>query len=282
MKLLPWFTIRSPQRNPSSSSVCSSLRSLRFDALNSRRVERQVTRWMRGHQWAPVRRRPGCGVRGFRPRGGGTPAERAEPQWPAGEYMARSFYSHIREAWRRPDEGDLAELQWRRQQEWRNQGAVERIDRPTRLDRARSLGYKAKQGIIVVRVSVRKGGARKSRFRAGRRTKRMGVNRITRRKSIQRIAEERAARKFRNLRVLNSYPVGEDGTRKWHEAILIDPEHPAIRTDDDLSWLCEDDQRGRVYRGKTSAGTKGRGQRTKGKGTEHTRPSLRSDRRRGK
>ncbi|MFB6254576.1 MAG: 50S ribosomal protein L15e, partial [Halobacteriaceae archaeon] len=91
--------------------------------------------------------------------------------------MARSFYSHIQDAWKDPDEGKVAELQWQRKQEWREQGAIERVERPTRLDKARSLGYKAKQGIIVARVSVRKGNARKKRFNAGRRTKRMGVNR---------------------------------------------------------------------------------------------------------
>src|SRR6056297_1566237 len=185
--------------------------------------------------------------------------------------MAQSFYSHIRDAWKDPDDGKLAELQWQRMQEWRKQGSIERIDRPTRLDRARSLGYKAKQGIIVVRVSVRKGGARKQRFKAGRRSKRQGVTRITRRKNIQRVAEERCARKYPNLRVLNSYWVGEDGRQKWHEVILVDPEHPAIQNDDDLNWICDDSQRGRPFRGKTGAGVRGRGMGGRGKGTEHTR-----------
>ena len=196
--------------------------------------------------------------------------------------MARSFYSHIREAWQTPKEGKLAELQWQRQQEWRDQGAVERIERPTRLDKARSQGYKAKQGIVVARVAVRKGSARKQRFKAGRRSKRQGVNKITRRKSIQRIAEERASRKYRNLRVLNSYWVGEDGSQKWHEVILVDPAHPAIENDDDLGWITSDDHKGRAFRGLTSAGTKGRGQRTRGKGTEKTRPSVSGNGRQGK
>jgi large subunit ribosomal protein L15e len=64
--------------------------------------------------------------------------------------------------------------------------------------------------------------------------------------------------------------------------ILVDPEHPAIQSDDDLNWICGDDHRGRTFRGKTSAGKKGRGQRKRGKGTEHTRPSIGGDRRRGK
>ena len=196
--------------------------------------------------------------------------------------MARSFYSHIKEAWRNPGDGKLAELQWQRKQEWREQGAIERIERPTRLDKARELGYKAKQGIVVARVAVRKGGARKERHKAGRRSKRQGVNRIGRRKSIQRIAEERAARKYRNLRVLNSYWVGEDGSQKWHEVILVDPNHPAIESDDDLNWICESQHNRRAFRGLTSAGDKGRGMRKRGKGTEHVRPSVNSNSNRGK
>ena len=182
--------------------------------------------------------------------------------------MARSVYSHIREAWKRPDEGLLGELQWQRKQEWRREGAIERIDRPTRLDKARSLGYKAKQGIVVARVSVRRGSARKSRFTAGRRSKRQGVNRLTRTKNKQRIAEERAARKYPNLEVLNSYWVGEDGIQQWYEVILVDPNHPAIEADDDLNWICEPQHRRRVFRGQTSAGRRTRGLRKRGKGTE--------------
>ena len=196
--------------------------------------------------------------------------------------MAKSFYSHIKDAWKDPDDGKLGELQWQRKQEWRDQGAIERIDRPTRLDKARELGYKAKQGIIVTRVSVRKGTARKQRHKAGRRSKRQGVNRIGRRKNIQRIGEERVSRKYPNLRVLNSYWVGEDGSQKWHEVILVDPEHPAIEHDDDLNWICESQHKGRAFRGLTGAGDKGRGMQKRGKGTEHARPSVNSDRNRSK
>jgi large subunit ribosomal protein L15e len=191
--------------------------------------------------------------------------------------MTRSVYSHIREAWKNPEDGKVAQLQWERQQEWRNQGAIERIERPTRLDRARSLGYKAKQGIVLARVSVRKGGARKQRFTAGRRSTRQGVNRLSRRKNIQRIAEERSTRKFPNLRVLNSYWVGEDGSQKWYEVIMVDPNHPAIENDDDLNWICDDAHKNRALRGLTSAGQQNRGLESKGKGTERSRPSVSSN-----
>ena len=191
--------------------------------------------------------------------------------------MARSFYSHIKEAWKSPGDGKLGDLQWQRKQEWRKQGAIERIDRPTRLDKARELGYKAKQGIVLARVAVRKGTARKQRFTAGRRTKRQGVNRIGRRKNIQRIGEERVSRKYPNLRVLASYWVGEDGSQKWYEVILVDPNHPAIENDDELNWICDDSQKNRAFRGLTPAGKSNRGLRTRGKGAEKVRPSNNSD-----
>ena len=187
--------------------------------------------------------------------------------------MARSYYSHVREAWKDPDEGQVRQLQWERKQRWRNEPSIKRIERPTRIDRARSLGYKAKQGIVLARAAVRKGTARKSRFRKGRRSKRQGVNRIGRRKNIQRIAEERVSRKYPNLRVLNSYWVGEDGSQKWYEVILVDPNHPAIQSDDDLNWICDDAHTNRAMRGLTSAGKGNRGLRNRGKGAEDVRPS---------
>lgn len=111
---------------------------------------------------------------------------------------------------------------------WRRQPTVARIDRPSRLDRARALGYRAKQGYVVVRVRVRKGGARKQRPSSGRRPKALGVSKFTRGKSLRVIAEERAMKRFPNLRLLNSYYVGEDGLSKWYEAILVDPHHPNL------------------------------------------------------
>ena len=43
---------------------------------------------------------------------------------------------------------------------WRKQNALTRIERPSMIARARRLGYKAKQGIIVVRMRVGAGGMR--------------------------------------------------------------------------------------------------------------------------
>jgi large subunit ribosomal protein L15e len=190
--------------------------------------------------------------------------------------MVASMYAYVREAWKRPGKSAVGELQWERMQKWRREGSVVRVDRPTRIDRARELGYKAKQGIVVARVSVRRGGRRKSRYIRGRRTAHMGMARMTGAKSLKRMAEERASRRFPNCEVLNSYWVGEDGRQKWFEVILVDGNHPVIRADPHLSWMNSPTQRGRAERGKTSAGRKGRGLQWRGRGAEKRRPSLRS------
>jgi large subunit ribosomal protein L15e len=196
--------------------------------------------------------------------------------------MAKSMYAYVREAWKKPDESEVGDLLWERMQVWRREGSIVRVERPTRIDRARTLGYKAKQGIAVVRVKVRRGGRRKSRYVRGRRTARMGMRRVTPGKSLQRMAEERASRRYPNMEVLNSYWVGQDGRQKWYEVILVDGNHPSIRSDRQLAWIANPAHRGRAERGKTSAGMKGRGMRRRGRGTEKTRPSIRAHANRGK
>ncbi len=185
----------------------------------------------------------------------------------------RNMYGYVAQAWTNPDKGYLKELLHHRRIEWRHGPSIVRVERPLRIDRARALGYRAKQGFVVVRAKVRRGGLRKPRFRAGRRPKRQGVNKITMAKSIQRIAEERVARHYPNLQVLNSYWVGEDGGQKYYEVILVDFHHPVIAADPNLAWLGQPQHTGRVYRGLTSAGKRGRGLRHKGKGAEALRPS---------
>jgi len=87
---------------------------------------------------------------------------------------------------------------------------------------------------------------------------------------------------YPNMEVLNSYWVGEDGMHKYFEVILVDPNHPVIRADPKINWICEPQHRGRAYRGLTSAGKKGRGLMHKGKGAEKLRPSIQAHERKGK
>lgn len=147
------------------------------------------------------------------------------------------MYRHIKESWKRPKNSYIQNVMRERAIIWRKQGSIVRIEKPTRLDRARELGYKAKQGFVIVRARVRRGGRRKPRPILGRRQKRMGVKKYTPAKSIRLIAEERAARKYPNLEVLNSYWVWQDGRSKWYEIIMLDRHHPSIRNDKDVGWV---------------------------------------------
>ena len=186
-------------------------------------------------------------------------------------------YKYIAEAWANPEKSFVDELMHRRLIEWRRQPVIIRVERPTRLDKARKLGYKAKQGFVIARARVRRGGLRKQRPKAGRRPKRMGVKKFKPSKNLRLIAEERVARKFPNLEVLNSYWVGEDGVSKWFEIIMVDPHHPAIRADKNINWIGQKQHHRRVFRSMTSAGKKVRSLRTRGRGAENFRPSLQKD-----
>ncbi|RLF26484.1 MAG: 50S ribosomal protein L15e [Thermoplasmata archaeon] len=191
------------------------------------------------------------------------------------------MYSYIGELWKKPDTSFKSPLKQRIIQ-WRKEESFVRVEKPLRIDRARALGYKAKQGYIVVRARVRRGGLRKPRIRGGRKPSARGLKKITPGKSVQRIAEERTAKRYPNMEVLNSYWVGEDGKYHYYEVILVDPSHPVIKNDPKINWICNPANRRRVLRGKTSAGKKGRGLRHKGKGAEKVRPSIRSKKSRGK
>jgi len=147
------------------------------------------------------------------------------------------YYKYIAEIWKKIKEEPFRSAYKSRLIKWRREGTIVRVEKPTRINRARAIGYKAKQGYIVVRVRVRKGGLNRPRPRSGRRPKRMGVYGYSPHKSAQLIAEERAARKYPNLCVLGSYWVGEDGVYKWYEVVMADPEHPSIKNDPERNWI---------------------------------------------
>ena len=117
---------------------------------------------------------------------------------------------------------------------WRKQNAVTRVDKPSRITRARRLGYKAKQGITVVRMRVGTGGMRKQRPRGGRRPKHLGVTRIKAAVSMKQVAERRVLERYPNMKLLGSYFLYKDGLHYWFEIILADPSHPSIAKDKEL------------------------------------------------
>ena len=118
--------------------------------------------------------------------------------------------------------------------EWRRQNSLVRVERPSRIQKARQLGYKAKQGIVVIRMRVGRGNMRKKRPVAGRRPKHLGVLRIKPALSMQKVAERRVLERHPNMKLLGSYYLYQDGLYLWYEVILADPSHPRILKDKEI------------------------------------------------
>ncbi len=190
--------------------------------------------------------------------------------------MTKGLYHQLRETWKKPDPERLRELMV----EWRRENVVKKIDKPTRLDRARSLGYKAKKGIVVARVRIQRGGRKRAVINKARRTKRQ-TNRKTLKMNYKWVAEIRVQKKFPNLEVLNSYLLAKDGKHYFYEVILIDYSKPEIKNDKTMNWVCKKTNQHRVHRGLTSSGKKSRGLRNKSPMNKN-RPSVRAGKRRGK
>lgn len=165
--------------------------------------------------------------------------------------VAKGLYQQIRNLWKKPKVSMKSSVK-ERLIKWRREPSFKKIDRPTRLDKARARGYKAKQGFIIVRGRIRKGGRKRPLYgKRGRKPSKAGLVKYTPKKSLQRIVEERVQKKYPNLEVLGSYSVGGDGKYKWFETILVDPNNPAIKKDKNIKWITEKKHRKRVFRGLT-------------------------------
>jgi len=165
------------------------------------------------------------------------------------------LYKYLSKLWQDQKE-DVKQIEHDRLIKWRREPSIVVLDKPTRLDKARRLGYKAKQGFTIARIKLNAGGRVRPWISRGRKPKRFGQRRFSAVRSLQAIAEQRVSKKFPNMEVLNSYFVIDDSKQKWYEVILVDKTHPAIKSDKDVSWITE--KRGRAERGLTSAGRKSR------------------------
>lgn len=184
-------------------------------------------------------------------------------------------YKYLEELWKKKQSDVMRYLLRIRAWEYRQLAAIHRAPRPTRPDKARRLGYKAKQGYVIYRVRIRR-GSRKRKNSKGivyGKPVHQGINKNKYARSLRSMAEERIGRRCGNLRVLNSYWVNDDAMYKYFEVILVDPQHTAIRADPRINWIVNPTMKHRELRGQTSAGKKGRGLRTKGPRSAHNRPS---------
>merc|ERR1711990_477934 len=159
-------------------------------------------------------------------------------------------YKYLEELYKRKQSDVLRFLLRIRAWEYRQLPKISRVTRPTRPDKARRLGYKAKQGYVIYRAAVRRGGRKRPNGKGivyGK-PKHQGI----------------MLKAKRNLRVLNSYWINQDATYKYFEIILVDPQHNAIRHDPRINWIVNPVHKHRELRGLTSAGRKYRGLRKRG------------------
>ena len=180
-------------------------------------------------------------------------------------------YKYLEELWRKKQSDVLRFLLRVRAWEYRQMPKIVRLTQPTRPDKARRLGYKAKQGYVLYRVAVRRGGRKRPNPKGivyGK-PKHQGINQLKFARSLASTAEERIGRRCGNLRVLNSYWVNQDSTYKYFEVILVDPQHNAVRRDARINWIVNPVHKHRELRGLTSAGRSGRGLRKRGHRATH-------------
>jgi len=175
-------------------------------------------------------------------------------------------YRYIEELWRKKQSDTMRFLLRVRAWEYRQLPKIYRVNGPLRPEKAHRLGYKAKQGFIVYRVAVRRGGRKRpnSKGIVYGKPKNQGIYKQKATRNLRAVAEERVGRKCGNLRVLNSYWVNQDLTYKYYEVILVDPQHNAIRNDPRMQWITKPTHKHRELRGLTSAGRQHRGFRKSG------------------
>jgi large subunit ribosomal protein L15e len=70
-------------------------------------------------------------------------------------------YKYLEELWRKKQSNIMNFILRLRTWEYRQLPVVHRASRPSRPDKARQLGYRAKEGFVVYRVRVRRGGRKR-------------------------------------------------------------------------------------------------------------------------
>lgn len=188
-------------------------------------------------------------------------------------------YKYLEELWKKK-QSDVVRFVLRvRAWEYRQLPTIHKVQRPSRLDKARRLGFKKKQGFVIYRVRIRRGG-RKRNIRKGTvfgKPRNQGIRKQKKAMTHKNIAEQRVGNHCSNLRVLNSYWVGQDASFKFFEIIMVDPHHKAIRRDPRINWICSAKHGKREQRGLTACGKKSRGLNQKGHAATKARPSRRAN-----
>lgn len=169
----------------------------------------------------------------------------------------------IREIHKKKQSDIMRFLQRTRLCEYRQRSEIFKVEKPTHLERARCLGYKAKLGYHLYIVRVLRGNFKRGLYYNNGNTRgkcsNAGINQIKPSQKNQVKAEVAVGKRSPNLRVLNSYWVAEDMIYRYFEVIAVDPMHNAIRNDPKINWICQANKKHRECRGLTSASRSSRG-----------------------
>ncbi|XP_033229614.1 60S ribosomal protein L15-like [Belonocnema kinseyi] len=141
-------------------------------------------------------------------------------------------YKYMQELYRKKQSDVLRFLLRIRCWQYRQMTKMHRAPRPSRPDKARRLGYKAKQGFVIFRIRVRRGGRKRPVPKGATygKPKSHGINQLKPTRKLQSVAEER---------------VGQSCI--------------AIQNDPKVNWIVNAVHKHRELRGKTSVGKSSRG-----------------------
>uniref|UniRef100_A0A0E0PWW7 Ribosomal protein L15 n=1 Tax=Oryza rufipogon TaxID=4529 RepID=A0A0E0PWW7_ORYRU len=170
-------------------------------------------------------------------------------------------YRCVSELWRRKQSDVMTFVQRVRCWDHRRQPA---IGRPTRPDKARRLGDKAKQGYVVLPCPSRRGG-RKRPVPKGivySKPKHQGITQLKFQRNKRSVAEELLGASW-----VDSGCSPPTGSSLW--MLLTAPSATTPR----INWLCKPVHKHGELHGLTSAGNKYRGLRGKGHTHHKARPS---------
>ena len=164
-------------------------------------------------------------------------------------------YKYIEELYKKKQTDVLRFVLRIRAWEYRQLNVIHRASRPSRPDRARRLGYEAKQrmsfSVFVSVVEVARSQVRKGQVMGKPATH--GVNQLKPTRSSVALLKSVVGRKCPNLRVLNSYWVeAKTPPSNTLKSSSSTPPHKAIRRDPRYNWICAATMKHRESRGLTS------------------------------
>ena len=120
----------------------------------------------------------------------------------------------------------------------RSQENYKKVEKPTRPFRARTLGYKCKPYMTLIRAKIQRGGIEPQVPSKGRSPSNIARHK-SRKISLLKILAQRVSRRHRNLNLLNYYPIAKDGIYLYAEFIFYQPKmfKDQLKTDKEKNCL---------------------------------------------